>query len=329
MMLPPDNIAFIIDPLDSLNVQKDSTIAMMRAAQRKNWHIYTLQQSDIYTNNQKSRGRCLKIRITDDAGWYEVIAEEDKALDEMHTIMMRKDPPFDMEYITTTYLLDQPQSAGVLMVNPPQSLRNFNEKMFIRHFPQCCTPFLVSRNMHQLREFVVQQYQSKKQDVILKPLDGMGGTAIFRVNPHDPNLSVILESVSHHGTKTVMAQQFIPEIRDGDKRILLIAGQPVPYALARIPAQGETRGNLAAGGTGRGIPLSDRDKWICSQIAPMLQQQGILFAGIDVIGDYLTEINITSPTCIRELDKQYHLDIAGELMQAIDDHHKNKQGIIS
>ena len=185
--------------------------------------------------------------------------------------------------------------------------------MFITRFPQCCTPMVVSRNQERVRDFVNQQ-----KDVIVKPLDGMGGVSIFRVSPDDPNLSVILESVTLHGTKTVMAQQFIPEINQGDKRILLINGEAVPYALARIPASGETRGNLAAGGTGTGIELSERDHWICQQLGPTLREMGIMFAGIDVIGDYLTEINITSPTCIRELDKQYDLDIAGQLMDCIE-----------
>ena len=225
---------------------------------------------------------------------------------------MRKDPPFDMEYINTTYMLDLAERAGVLVVNRPGSLRDANEKMFISRFPQCCTPMLVSRNPARLREFVAQH-----KDVILKPMDGMGGMSIFRVSPGDANLSVILETISQNGEKTVMAQRFIPEISAGDKRILLIDGEAVPYALARIPAQGETRGNLAAGGQAVGRELSKRDHWICEQVGPVLKDMGILFAGIDVIGDYLTEINITSPTCIRELDSLYKLDIAAQLMDAI------------
>jgi glutathione synthase len=235
---------------------------------------------------------------------------------------MRKDPPFDIEYIASTYILQLAEQLGSLIVNRPASLRDNNEKMFITQFPQCCTPFLVSRNKSLLRSFVEKQFSDHKQDVILKPLDGMGGTSIYRVNPQDPNLSVILETVSENESRTVMAQQFIPEITARDKRVLLIDGEAVPYALARIPASGETRGNLAAGGTGVGIELSERDHWICQQVAPKLKQQGILFAGIDIIGDYLTEINITSPTCIRELDQIYSLDIAGDLMQCITKHLK-------
>jgi len=190
--------------------------------------------------------------------------------------------------------------------------------MFITQFPQCCTPFMVSRAKHRLREFVIERYTEENQDVILKPLDGMGGASIYRVSPSDPNLSVILETVTENETRSVMAQQFIPEISAGDKRVLLINGEAIPYALARIPASGETRGNLAAGGSGVGIELSERDRWICQQISPVLKQQGILFAGVDIIGDYLTEINITSPTCIRELDSIYSLDIAGDLMRCIE-----------
>jgi glutathione synthase len=208
------------------------------------------------------------------------------------------------------------------VVNRPASLRDNNEKMFITQFPQCCTPFLVSRSKSRLRDFVIQRFQEEQQDVILKPLDGIGGASIYRVNPDDPNLSVILETVSQEEHRMVMAQQFIPEIIEGDKRVLLIDGEAIPYALARVPASGETRGNLAAGGTGIGVELSERDRWICHQVGPVLKQQGILFAGIDIIGDYLTEINITSPTCIRELDQIYSLDIAGDLMRCIEQHLK-------
>jgi glutathione synthase len=233
---------------------------------------------------------------------------------------MRKDPPFDIEYIASTYILQLAEQLGTLVVNRPASLRDNNEKMFITRFPQCCTPFLVSRSKARLRDFVIQRFKEEQQDVILKPLDGMGGASIYRVNPQDPNLSVILETVSQEETRMVMAQQFIPEIIEGDKRVLLIDGEAIPYALARVPASGETRGNLAAGGTGVGVELSERDQWICQQVGPVLKQQGILFAGIDIIGDYLTEINITSPTCIRELDQIYSLDIAGDLMRCIEQH---------
>ena len=317
-------IGFVMDPLSSINIKKDSTFAMMLAAQKSNWEIHTIYQPDLYTKNEIP---CAYSRIThvedNPDHWFNFHAEQDIDLSSLDVILMRKDPPFDIEYINTTYILQLAEQQGSLIVNKAASLRDNNEKMFIAQFPQCCTPFLVSRNINRLREFVKQRFQAEQQDVILKPLDGMGGTSIYRVNPQDPNLSVILETLSENESRTVMAQQFIPEIIHGDKRVLLIDGEAVPYALARIPAAGETRGNLAAGGTGVGVELTERDHWICQQVAPVLKQQGILFAGIDIIGDYLTEINITSPTCIRELDRIYSLDIAGDLMRCIERHLQN------
>jgi len=312
-------LGIIMDPLPSINIKKDSSFAMMLAAQRKGWEIHTIYQPDLYTKNEIPHALSRVTRVKDNAShWFDFEPEQDVDLTSLDAILMRKDPPFDIEYITSTYILQLAEQSGTLIVNKPASLRDNNEKMFITRFPQCCTPFLVSRNMKRLRDFVVERFQVEQQDVILKPLDGMGGTSIYRVNPQDPNLSVILETVSENQSRTVMAQQFIPEISSGDKRILLIDGKAIPYALARVPAAGETRGNLAAGGTGVGVELSERDQWICQQVGPTLKQQGILFAGIDVIGDYLTEINITSPTCIRELDQIYSLDIAGDLMRCIE-----------
>ena len=312
-------LGIIMDPLPSINIKKDSSFAMMLAAQKSGWEIHTIYQSDLYTKNETPHASSRVTKVEDDAEhWFDFSPEQDIELSSLDVILMRKDPPFDIEYITSTYILQLAEQSGTLIVNRPASLRDNNEKMFITQFPQCCTPFLVSRNMKRLRDFVFERFQSEQQDVILKPLDGMGGTSIYRVNPQDPNLSVILETVSEYETRTVMAQQFIPEITKGDKRILLIDGKAVPYALARVPASGETRGNLAAGGTGVGVELSERDRWICQQVGPTLKQRGILFAGIDVIGDYLTEINITSPTCIRELDQIYSLDIAGDLMRCIE-----------
>ncbi|HEX9803589.1 MAG TPA: glutathione synthase, partial [Gammaproteobacteria bacterium] len=227
-------------------------------------------------------------------------------------VLMRKDPPFDMEYIYATYLLEQAERKGTLVVNRPQSLRDANEKVFTANFPQCTPPTLITRRAEAIRDFLQQH-----RDVILKPLEGMGGASIFKVSSGDPNTSVIIETLTGHGSRYAMAQRFIPEIAAGDKRVLLIDGEPVPYALARIPAEGELRGNLAAGGHGVGIPLTGRDYWICEQVAPTLREKGLIFVGLDIIGDYLTEINVTSPTCIRELDKQYGLDIGGQLMAAI------------
>ena len=316
-------LGIVMDPLSSINIKKDSSFAMMLAAQKTGWEIHTIYQSDLYTENDKPKAHSRTTRVEDDPEhWFDFISEQDIELSSLDVILMRKDPPFDIEYIASTYILQLAEQLGTLVVNRPASLRDNNEKMFITLFPQCCTPFLVSRSKTRLRDFVTQRFQAEQQDVILKPLDGMGGASIYRVNPQDPNLSVILETVSEHETRTVMAQQFIPEITQGDKRVLLIDGEAVPYALARVPASGETRGNLAAGGTGIGVELSERDQWICQQVGPVLKQQGILFAGIDIIGDYLTEINITSPTCIRELDQIYSLDIAGDLMRCIEQHIK-------
>ena len=226
---------------------------------------------------------------------------------------MRKDPPFDIEYIYATYLLELAEANGVLVVNKPQSLRDANEKLFTAWFPQCMPACLVTRSESRFRKFLEQH-----NDIVIKPLGGMGGESVFRVQQNNPNIGVIFETLTRHGTLYAMAQKFIPEIVDGDKRILMVDGEPVPYALARIPQAGETRGNLAAGGTGVGMELSDRDRWICEQVAPTLKEKGLLFVGLDVIGDYLTEINVTSPTCIRELDSQYNINISALLMDVIE-----------
>lgn len=309
-----------MDPIESINTTKDSSFAMLLAAQKRGWQLYYMQQSDIYMLGANAMARAQSIKVTDNhENWYSSQPAEDIKLASLDAILMRKDPPFDIEYITSTYILEMAERAGSLVVNRPASLRDANEKMFITHFPQCCTPMMVTSNTSLVRQFIHEQ-----KDVIVKPLDGMGGESIFRLTPDDPNISVILETITHHGHKTIMAQRYISEITEGDKRILLINGEAVPYALARIPAQGETRGNLAAGGSGVGIELSERDHWICQQVGPRLREMGILFAGIDVIGDYLTEINITSPTCIRELDKQFNLDIAGQLMDCIEQQIKTK-----
>jgi glutathione synthase len=227
---------------------------------------------------------------------------------------MRKDPPFDNEFIYTTHLLAVAEAAGVLIVNRTQSLRDFNEKLFATHFPQCCPPVLVSRSEERLKAF-----HAEHKDVIFKPLDGMGGSSIYRIKEDGLNLGVVIETLTKFGQETIMAQRYIPEIVEGDKRILMINGEPIDYALARIPSQGETRGNLAAGGRGEGRPLSDRDRWIAAQVGPKLREAGLLFVGLDVIGDYLTEINVTSPTCIRELNDQFGLDIGMQLMECIEE----------
>lgn len=231
---------------------------------------------------------------------------------ELDAVLMRKDPPFDMDFIYSTYILEAAQREGTLVVNDPQSLRDCNEKLFATQFPECCPPLIVAASAQRLKAF-----HAEHGDVIFKPLDGMGGASIFRVQAGDPNLGVIIETLTDHGKRQIMAQKFLPQIVDGDKRILLVDGEPAPYGLARIPQSGETRGNLAAGGSGVAKPISDRERWICEQIAPTLRAKGLLFVGIDVIGDYLTEINVTSPTCVRELDRAHGLDIAGDLMDSI------------
>jgi len=254
------------------------------------------------------------LRVKNDKqAWFAFDDERELALAELDVLLMRKDPPFDMEYIYTTYLLELAEAAGVLVVNKPASLRDANEKFFALHFPQCCPPTLVARDPARLKTFLNEHH-----DIVVKPLDGMGGASVFRLRQNDPNLNVILETLTGHGRRSTMAQRYIPEVTAGDKRILLIDGEPVPYALARIPQAGETRANLAAGGRGEGVALGERDRWICAQVAPRLREMGLLFVGLDVIGEYLTEINVTSPTCARELDAQFGLDIGGDLMAAIE-----------
>ncbi len=309
-------LGVLMDPIEQLKVAKDSSFAMLLAAQKRAYSIYYMQQKDLSLRDGRTWAHWHKIKVTDDlSSWFEILDSGYSPLDEFLDVMlMRKDPPFDMEYVYSTHLLELAEQRGVLMVNKPQGLRDANEKLSTAWFPQCCTPMLVSRSIEEMSGFVAQQ-----GDVIVKPLNMMGGASIFRVSPNDPNLSVILETMTNMGTRLIMAQKFIPEIAEqGDKRILLIDGKPVPYALARIPKQGETRGNLAAGGRGEGVALSARDYWICEQTGPSLAAKGFMFVGLDVIGDYLTEINVTSPTCIRELDALYQLDIAGDLMDAIE-----------
>ena len=303
-----------MDPISTIKIKKDSTFAMLLAAQARGWQLSYMELNDLSVIDGTAMANMRSLTVADDpAAWFELGDLTYEPLGDLDVILMRKDPPFDMEYIYATYMLELAEQQGVLVVNKPQTLRDANEKLSTAWFPQCTSPTLVTRNPQQILEFLQQQ-----KDLILKPLNGMGGASIFRVAEGDVNTNVILETLTEHETRYVMAQRFIPEIDKGDKRILLIDGEPVPYALARVPAKGETRGNLAVGGTGVGVPLTDRDFWICQQVAPTLKEKGLMFVGLDVIGDYLTEINITSPTCIRELDQLYNLDIAGQLMEAIE-----------
>ena len=307
-------LGILMDPIDTINFKKDSSLAMLWAAQRKGWELFYFEQSDLYSRDGVVSARMAPITVAmDPQRWFERGDYSDRPLTDLDVVLMRKDPPFDNEFLYTTQLLAIAEAAGTLIVNRTQGLRDYNEKLFATHYPQCCPPVLVSRSMERLRAF-----HAEHKDVIFKPLDGMGGSSIYRVDQAGLNLGVILETLTRFGQQTIMAQRYIPEIVDGDKRILMIDGEPVPYALARIPSQGETRGNLAAGGRGEGRPLTERDRWIAAQVGPKLKEQGLLFVGLDVIGDYLTEINVTSPTCIRELDNQFGLDIGMQLMDVIE-----------
>lgn len=306
-------IGVVMDSIEGINFKKDSTLAMLLEAQSRDWQLYYMEQTDLYIAHDVARAKMKKLKVFNNAdNWHQLREAEDLPLDSLDAILMRKDPPFDMNYIYSTYILEKAEEKGTIIINKAQSLRDANEKLFTNNFSQCMPPTLVSSQAENIKAF----YQ-KHEDIILKPLDGMGGASVFRIKPGDSNFSVIIETLTEHGKKLTMAQRFIPEITQGDKRILLINGEPVPYALARIPAKGETRANLATGGEGVGIELTDRDRWICEQVSPLLKAKGLIFVGIDVIGDYLTEVNVTSPTCIRELDQQYNINISALLMDWI------------
>ena len=307
-------IGVVMDPIENINYKKDSTLAMLWAAQDRGWEIFYITADKLFLDNGIAKAIANPLQVfRDPEHFFQKSEELTLILSDLDTIIMRKDPPFDNEFIYNTYILEAAERDGCLIVNKPSSLRDCNEKIFATHFPQCCPEVLVCSDSNLLKAFHKQH-----QDVIFKPLDGMGGSQIFRLKHDDPNVSVIIETLTLLGTQTIMAQKFIPEIVDGDKRILIVNGEPMPYALARIPAKGETRGNLAAGGSGVPVALNERDYWICEQVIPTLKEKGLLFVGLDVIGDYLTEINVTSPTCIRELNNAYDLDIAGKLMDAIE-----------
>ena len=310
----PVRTGVIMDPIGGINIRKDSTFAMMLEAQRRGHELLYMEPSDIWVDGSEARASWRHLTVEDNPeSWFTLGDCEDRPLAELDVILMRRDPPFDMDYVYLTYALELAEAAGALVVNRPQSLRDANEKFYITHFPQCCTPFAIARQAERLLAFAERHGQC-----VVKPLDGMGGESIFQLNPGDPNTKVILEAITKNDTELVMVQTYIPEITEGDKRILVIDGQPVPHALARLPGEGDFRGNLAKGGRGVAVPLSDRDRWICEQVAPTLRARGILFAGLDVIGDWLTEINVTSPTGVRELDAAHGLNIAGLLFDAID-----------
>lgn len=306
-------VGIVMDPIESISFKKDTSLALLDAASRKGWSLFYMEDKDLALENGVAVGNMAPLSVVmDPEEWFTKGASSWQPLADLDVILMRKDPPFDNEYIYNTYILERAEEQGTLIVNKPQSLRDCNEKVFATAFPQCCPEVLVTQDAQRLRDFHQQH-----GDVIFKPLDGMGGSSIFRLKHDDPNVSVIIETLTNHGNSSIMAQKYIPEIKQGDKRILMIDGVPVPYSLARIPAQGETRGNLAAGGQGVTQELSERDLWIANQVGPTLKEKGLIFVGLDVIGDYLTEINVTSPTCVREISRDSGLDVAMMLMDAI------------
>lgn len=308
-------LGVVMDPVESIQPRKDSTLAMLLAAQRRGWTLVYFRQGDLSVRDGTAFGQGRQVVVEDNnSDWFDLGDDWAGGLETLDALLMRKDPPFDIEYIYTTYILELAENRGLLVVNKPASLRDINEKAYTAWFPRCTPPSLISRSQRDLKAFLDEQGK-----VVFKPLDGMGGRSIFVVDRADLNTNVILETLTEYGTRFALAQRFIPEISAGDKRILLIDGEAVPYALARIPGPGETRGNLVAGAQGVGQELTQRDSWLCEEVGPVLKRKGVIFAGLDVIGDYLTEINVTSPTGIRELDRAYDIDIAGILMEVIEE----------
>lgn len=307
-------LGIVMDPIDKIKIVKDSSFAMLLAAQKRGWKLWYMEVGDLALRDGRPVASMRELTVLDTVQhWFELGPIRWANLASLEVILMRKDPPFDLEYLMATHLLEQAEAQGTWVINKAQSLRDANEKLAATWFPHCCPPTLVTRQAQQLRNFLHEQ-----ERIVIKPLDSMGGQGVFYVAVGDVNASVIIETLTNYQQRFVMAQRFIPEINQGDKRILLVNGEPVPYALARIPAAGELRGNLAAGGQGQGLNLTERDRWICAQVGPWLRDKGLIFVGLDVIGDYLTEINVTSPTCIRELDALYGLDIAGQLLDVIE-----------
>ncbi len=307
-------LGILMDPIESINIKKDSSFAMLLEAQKRGYEIHYMELSDLCLEQGKALATTKIIQVEQNpTKWFEVKSEQDIALSELDAVLMRKDPPFDTEYIYATYILERAEDEGCLIINKPQSLRDCNEKLFTAWFPELTPTTLVTRNAQKIKAF-----HQKHGDIILKPLDGMGGSSIFRIKKDDPNLSVIIETLTGLGNFYCMAQAFIPDISNGDKRILVVDGEPMPYCLARIPAKGETRGNLAAGGHGEARPLSETDWAIARTVAPTLKEKGLIFVGLDVIGDKLTEINVTSPTCIREIEAAFDINICAHLMDAIE-----------
>lgn len=307
-------LGVIMDPIESISIKKDSSFAMLLEAQRRGYELHYMQQSDLKLLDGTASATAQPLDVVENpTRWFELGEASALALADLDVILMRKDPPFDMEYIYTTYILERAELAGTLIVNRPQALRDMNEKAYTAWFAEVAPPTLITRSMAEIKDFREQHGK-----IVVKPLDGMGGRSIFVVSAGDNNANVILETLTDYGTQFAMAQSFIPEIRDGDKRILLIDGEPIPYALARVPSADDNRGNLVMGATGEGRELTERDREICRRLGPTLREKGVLFCGIDVIGDFLTEINSTSPTGIRELDALFDLNVAGTLFDAIE-----------
>lgn len=307
-------LGVVMDPIASVNFEKDTTLVLLLAAQKHGYEIFYMEQPDLYLDNSEPYAKMGRLKVYDHPEkWFDLEKSSPQHLSQLDVILMRKDPPFDSEFIYSTYILEAAERLGTLIINRPQSLRDCNEKVFATHFPQCTPPLIVSRDQALLSAFLEDH-----EEVVYKPLDGMGGTSIFRVKRGDQNLNVILETLTADGKNTIMAQKYLPEITSGDKRILVVDGVVIPYCLARIPPKGEFRGNLAVGGTGLVKPLSERDLWIAEQVSPVLKEKGLIFVGLDVIGDYLTEINVTSPTCVREIDKLHNTAIGETLMEAIE-----------
>ncbi len=306
-------LGVVMDPIQSINFYKDTTLSILLAAQEQGFKLFYMEQQDLFLENGAPFAEVRPLRVINNPdGWYELNQASAVPLNELDVVIMRKDPPFDSEFIYSTYILEAAEKLGTLVVNKPQSLRDCNEKVFATEFPQCTPPLLVSRSIKRLTRFLEEH-----QDVVFKPLDGMGGASIFRVRAEDQNLNVILETLTQFGNQTIMAQKYLPEITDGDKRVLVVDGEVIPFCLARIPSGNDFRGNLAAGGQGEVRPLSARDQWIAEQVAPSLVERGLLFVGLDIIGDYLTEINITSPTCVQEIDRAQNTAIGEKLIAAI------------
>jgi glutathione synthase len=315
-MRKPDSlkIAFVVDPLDSFKIQKDTTFAIMREAAARGHALFAMEQDDLAWRGGTVTGSARELHLTGEKPrWYRAGEPAATPLQAFDAVLMRKDPPFDMEYVYSTYLLELAESQGARIINRPRAIRDWNEKMGITRFPQFAPPSMVTRRDGLIREFLAEH-----RDVILKPLDGMGGASVFRVRQDDPNVNVIIETVTHHGRRTIMAQRYLPEIQDGDKRVLLIAGKPVPHCLARIPRPGETRGNLAAGAAGVARELTKRDREIAEALGPVLHKEGLLLVGLDVIGDHLTEVNVTSPTCFQEITEQSGFNVAGMMLDALE-----------